>query len=438
VKLPAPRRGASVAKASEIRDGVFGMAKSILIIGTLDTKGEEIKYLKEKVSQRGHRVIILDTGILDKPYFTPDIKREEVARTGGVNLDKVIGLNDEWKAIEVMTEGASRISNRLFREGAVDGILAIGGSMGSSLGLSVMQGLPMGLPKLLVNASGLSIIRPELAGNDITIMCTISDLWGMNRITKGVLDKASGAISGMVENYSRELRVSLKPMIGVTTVGTAGLRYAPLLKSTLERKGYEVVVFVAALASTESLKNLIEQGEINGLVDVALLEFANCVCNPSACGKGIDRIKVAGDMGIPLVVSPGAVDFFIWPGLPNNIPSKYESRPVHIHNSLVSLIKTTLEEKIQIAQNVAQDLNRTKGDTVMIIPSRGFSEYDKPGGIFYDPDGRIAFIDTLRSCLKPRIKSINLDVHINDPQFAITAGELMDAITPGKKDLKKN
>ncbi|MGD8985200.1 MAG: Tm-1-like ATP-binding domain-containing protein [Desulfobacteraceae bacterium] len=414
------------------------MAKTILIVGTLDTKGEEIKYLKEKVSQRGHRVIVLDTGILDKPYFEPDITREEVARTGGASLDKVIGLNDEWKAIEVMTEGALRISNRLSREGDVDGILAIGGSMGSSLGLSVMQGLPMGLPKLLVNASGLSIIRPELAGNDITIMCTISDLWGMNRITKGVLDKASGAISGMVENYSSELIVSVKPMIGVTTVGTAGLRYTPLLKSTLERKGTEVVVFVAALASTESLKKLIEQGEINGLLDLALLEFANCVCNPGACGKGVDRIKAAGDKGIPLVVSPGAVDFFIWPGSPNNIPSKYRNRPVHIHNSLVSLIKTTLDEKIQIAQNVAQDLNRTKGETVIIIPSRGFSEYDKKGGIFYDPDGRLAFIDTLRSCLKPRIESIDLDVHINDPQFAITAAELMDTIMPEKGDLKDN
>jgi len=212
------------------------MTKTIVLVGTLDTKGEEVKYLKEKIEERDHYVIVVDAGILDEPYFKPEISREEVARAGGENLLNVVGLKDEWKAIKVMTKGALEISKGLLREGKVDGILAIGGSMGSSLGLSVMQGLPVGLPKLLVNASGLSLIRPELAGNDITIMCTISDLWGMNRITKGVLDRASGAISGMVENYSRELKVSGKPVIGVTTLGTAGLKYVPLLKSILKEK----------------------------------------------------------------------------------------------------------------------------------------------------------------------------------------------------------
>lgn len=404
------------------------MGKTILIVATLDTKGEEVKYLKERIEERGHHALVLDAGILGKPYFAPDITREEVARAGGKNLDKVIGLNDEWKAIKVMANGALEISRRLLGERNADGILAIGGSMGSSLGLSVMQGLPVGFPKLMVNASGLSLIRPELAGNDITIMCTISDLWGINRITKGVLDKASGSISGMVENYSQELRALGKPMIGITTLGTAGLKYVPLLKSTLEEKGSEVAIFVAALASTETLKNLIDQGEISGLLDLALVEFSNCVCNPSACGKGVERIKAAGEKGIPLVVSPGAVDFFLWPGSPDNLPSKYENRPVHIHNSLVSLIKTTREEKIQIAENVAQDLNRAKGKTVIIIPSRGFSEYDKEGGIFYDPDGREAFIDSLRRHLRPQAKLIDLDSHINDPQFPIKAAEVMDTI----------
>jgi uncharacterized protein (UPF0261 family) len=304
--------------------------------------------------------------------------------------------------------------------------------MGSSLGLSVMQGLPVGFPKLMVNASGLSLIRPELAGNDITIMCTISDLWGINRITKGVLDKASGSISGMVENYSQELRASGKPMIGITTLGTAGLKYVPLLKSILEEKGSEIVIFVAALASTESLRNLIYQGEISGVLDLALVEFANCVCNPNACGKGVERIKAAGEKGIPIVVSPGATDFFLWPGSPDYLPSKYETRPVHIHNSLVSLIKTTREEKIQIAENVVQDLNGAKGETVIIIPNRGFSEYDKEGGVFYDPDGRGAFIDTLRRHLKPQAKLVDLDVHINDPQFPIKAAEVMDTLIARK------
>jgi uncharacterized protein (UPF0261 family) len=408
------------------------MTKTIVLVGTLDTKGEEIKYLKEKIEERSHYVIVVDAGILDEPYFKPDISREEVARAGGENLVNVVGLKDEWKAIKVMTKGALQISKGLLREGKLDGILAIGGSMGSSLGLSVMQGLPVGLPKLLVNASGLSLIRPELAGNDITIMCTISDLWGMNRITKGVLDRASGAISGMAENYSRELEVSGKPVIGVTTLGTAGLKYVPLLKSILKEKGSEVVIFVAVLASTEALKNLIDQGEISGLLDLAHVEFANWVCNPSACGKGVERIKAAGEKRIPIVVSPGAVDFFLWPGSPDNLPLKYECRPVHVHNSLVSLIKTTREEKIQIAQNMAQDLNRAKGETVVIIPSRGFSEYDKEGGVFYDPDGRAAFINTLGGRLRPQVKLVDLDVHINDPQFPIKAADVMDTIITTK------
>ena len=408
------------------------MAKTIVIVGTLDTKGEEVKYLKECIEKRGHSVIVIDIGILGEPYIEPDIGREEVARGGGGSLDDAIGFHDERKAIMMMAEGALRISKKLLSDGDLDGILSIGGSTGGSAGLTVMRGLPSGIPKLFLSALGLSFIRPELTASDIAIMPSIGDLWGMNRITKGVLDKASGAISGMAENYVPEMDVSRQPVIGVTTLGTAGFRYVPFLKSALEERGHEAVIFTAMLEDTESLKNLIEQDQISGVLGLCLVEFTNRACNSNVWGFGIERIKIAAEMGIPLVVSPGAIDFFQWIGSSDKLPPKYKGRQVHVHNALVCLIKTSQEEKIAVAKDLAEDLNKAKKQVAVIIPSQGFSEYDKKGGIFCDTDGRNAFIETLKKCLRPEVRVIDLDIHINDSQFAIKAAELIDAFIGAK------
>lgn len=358
---------------------------------------------------------------------------DEVAQAGGQNLNEVIAFNDEGKAIEVMAEGASQICKRLFSEGNLDGILAIGGSMGSSVGLAAMRGLPLGIPKLLITAAGFAFIRPELTSNDLTIMATIADLWGTgNRIVRGVLNNASVTITGMVEQYSRKEDFSGKIMVGLTTLGTAGLKYAPLLRPLLEENGYELVVFIPAMAGTESLKNLIEEGQIHCVFDLCLIEFANSVCNPKACWTGINRIKIAGKKGIPLVISPGAIDFFLWLGLKEELPPKYKDRQIHAHNPLVYLINTIPEEKIEVAKKVAQDLNSSKGQVSVIFPTQGFSEFDKEGGIFYDPDGRKAFIETLKKYLKSGIRVIELDTHINDELFARKAVELMDMMREEK------
>ena len=248
------------------------MGKTIVIIGTLDTKGEELKYVKELIEVRGHKTIVIDGGILGEPLFQPDISHEEVAEAAGTNLKEMITLGDEGKAIALMAEGASKIAQRLYSEGRLDGIIGLGGTMGSTLALTVMKTLPLGMPKLIVSPAMLDFhTHPQLLGSDITLMPAMADFWGLNAITRGTLENAAGAISGMVETYERKA-ISEKPLIGITTLGTAVCKHVLWAKPLLEKKGYDVAVFIGYGSTFEES---VEQGLIAGSLDfMACAEFA--------------------------------------------------------------------------------------------------------------------------------------------------------------------
>jgi uncharacterized protein (UPF0261 family) len=401
------------------------VTKSIVIVGTLDTKGDEVKYLKELIEKRGHKAMVIDTGILGAVPFPAEVTREQVAEAAGTDLKGIIALGNESKAIATMAVGASKVAQELYSSGGFDGIIALGGSMGTSLGIAVMKALPLLMPKLMVSTVAfIPVLSPQVVGKDLTVMPTVADIWGLNRITSRVLENAAGAIVGMVESYE-EKGVPEKPLVGVTTLGSAGCKYVPWVKPLLEEKGYEVAVFHTNGIGGGTFEQYVEQGLLAGALDFSFFELANYLYGTNAA---VDRLEAISKRAIPHVVAPGAANWLSWYGPPETIPPRFKDRITFWHNPLTASIGLTIDEAALVAETIARKLNKAAGPMVVLIPTKGFSEYDRPGGYLYHPEGRKAFIETLRSNIEPRIKVIELDVHINDPEFAQEAVTIFDRL----------
>ena len=399
------------------------MTKAIAIVATLDTKGEEASYVKDLIAKRGHKVIVIDTGVLGEAPFEPDITRDQVAEAARTNLNEVIALADEGKAIATMAEGATIIAQELYSSGKLDGIIALGGSMGTSLAMTLMQALPLLMPKLLVSTMAFTpIISADVVSKDLTIMPTVADIWGLNRITKRVLENAAGAIAGMVETHRKE-EVAEKPLIGITTLGSSALSYVLWAKPLLEQMGYEVAIFHTVGVGGRSYEQLVEQGAFAGALDLSMFELINYVCGGHAAA---DRLEAIGKRAMPQVVAPGALSWFGWWQPLATLPAQYRDRKIRMHSPIAGQVGTSKEEMVAVAEIMAKKLNKALGPTVVLIPNRGFSEYDKPGAIFFDPEVRQAFIETLKRTIEPKIEVIELDMHINDPEFAREAVAILD------------
>ncbi len=406
------------------------MAKTIVIVGTLDTKGDEVKYIKELIEKRGHKTIIIDAGILGEAPFPPDITREQVAEAARADLKEMAALGEEGKAIAAMAEGTSSIVQELYSSGRLDGIIALGGSMGTSLGIAAMRTLPLGMPKLMLSTVALTaIMSAQAVSKDLTAMPTVADLWGINRITKRVLENAAGAIVGMVDNYEKE-EVIEKPLIGITTLGSAVFKYVTWAKPLLEEKGYEVAVFHTNGIGGHAFEQYVEQGLLAGALDLSFFELANYLYKTN---EGVNRLEAISKMEIPQVIAPGAVHWVGWYGSPEIIPPRFSDRELHWHNPLTFGVRLSADEMVFIAEVMAEKLNKAAGPTVVLIPTQGFSGYDRPGkSCLYQPEGRKAFIEALKRHIEPRIKVIDLDMHINDPAFIEHAVAILDDMIKGQ------
>jgi uncharacterized protein (UPF0261 family) len=400
------------------------MSCTVAILVTLDTKGEEARYVKDYIERRSHRVIVIDCGTLGQPLFTPDIGREKVIEAALGGSRDVDGLGDEGKAIEVMAKGASIIVQQMCREGKIDGIICIGGSMGTSLGLAVMKELPFGIPKLIVSTIAFSsYINPDSLSVDIVMMQSPADMWGLNSIINMTLGHAAAAITGMAELYQEKHKTgwkTQKPLIGVTTLGTAVLNFVPYLKGLLEDKGYEVAVFhVPGMDSlgVRALIELIQQGFVAGVLDLAQMDILNDVCQ-GLTPVSLRRIETTVEMGIPLVMAPGAAHSFVWTGPASTIPEQYQGRVVHQHNPLITGIKATHEEMVAAARLIIDRTNKAKGPVAIVIPKYGFSEWDKPGAFFHDPEGELLFIEEIKKSARTHVKIVEVDANINDQIFS--------------------
>lgn len=392
---------------------------TIALIGTLDTKGPEYAFVRARITAAGADAILIDTGTLDAPLVPADITRDQVAEAAGTTVAALAAQHDRDTAIATMGAGARSIVNDLVQEGRIHGVLALGGSSGSTLAATVMQALPIGFPKLIVSTLASGDTRPYVGNVDITMMSSIVDIAGINRLSEQVLANAAGAIVGMANAHaSFTPSAESKQLVGATMFGVT-TPAVTVARQRLEELGYEVLVFHATGVGGDTMESLIGSGVITGVLDLTTTEFADAHIG-STLPAGPERLLSAGRAGYPMVVSVGALDMANW-GPVDTVPERFRDRNLFRHNASITLMRTTPEENIAIGEEIASRLNQASGPVTVILPLRGVSAIDIPGAAFHDPEADEALIATLKAKLDPRITVIELDTDINDPTFATAA-----------------
>jgi len=399
--------------------------KAILIIATLDTKGPETRYLKDLIEKKGHQVLVMDTGILDPPPFHPDLSRYEVARAGGTQIKELIRNREKGKAIQAMAEGSKKIVQKLNREGKIAGVIGLGGAQGTEIGTSAMRALPLGFPKLMVStvASGYAQFGTYVGTKDLLMMHSVVDILGLNVFSRTILSNAAGAIMGMVKRGAK-IEKPEKKQIGMTIYGTTtpGCMVA---KAYLESKGFEVVAFHPNGTGGKAMEEMVEEGILNGVLDMTTHELTDELVG-GLHRAGPKRLEAAGRKGIPQVIVPGSIDFIVT-GPTSSLPPEYRNRKYIAHNPSITLVRATPEEMKTVGKIMASKLNDARGPTIVMIPLRGFSYPNRKGEALYDEEGNQAFIETLEENLKD-IPVIEIDAHINDPDFANEAAQTMEKL----------
>jgi len=401
----------------QIKRKELKMEKTILLIATFDTKEEEAKFLKQRIESRECQVLTMDAGILGPPKIPVDIERTEVAKRGGMTLEEALATGDKGTCIFNMIRGAETLCRELYEQGRFHGVVAIGGGQGTDIGCAAMRSLPTGVPKLMVStvASGRATFGPFVGTKDITMMHSVADMQGLNFLTKRILENAAGAICGMVEGMgvkvltATEIPVALS-MLGTTTPG------ALRCKQTLERKGFEVVTFHQNGTGGIAMEDMIRHGDFKGILDLNLHEIGDRYAGGLHGAIREDRLEAAGDIGIPQIVAPGSINYQVLGPL-NSLSPEMRARKLIVHNSYLTLVRLTPDELHDVGKLVAQKLNRAKGPTHVFIPLQGFSFPDREDLPHWDPKGNQAFIDSLKTNLKPNIPITELNAHINDPEF---------------------
>jgi len=401
------------------------LMKTILLIGTLDTKEKEILFTKEQIEKGGCKVILMDVGILSPPSTVkPEIDQNKVIQAAGGSLAELIASKDKGKCVNAVIRGAKKIISELYNTGKIDGVIALGGGTGTSIGCSLMQILPRGFPKLMVStiASGTTQFGPLVGTKDITVMHSVADLQGLNFLTRRVLANAAGAICGMVGGF--EEKEILKPekksialsMMGTTTPG------ALRAKKILEEKGYEVVTFHQNGTGGIAMEEMIEEGCFKGVFDLSLHEIGDREFGGLHGAVKPIRLETAGRKGIPQLVVPGCIVYYVL-GPVDTLPEEMKKRKFFVHSPYMTLVRATPEELVRIGKVIAEKLNRAKGPVKVFIPLQGFCFPDRKGLPLYDPQGNRSFIKALRENLRKDIPVVEIDAHINDPEFIDPAVE---------------
>ncbi len=390
------------------------MNTTIVLVGTLDTKREEIVFLRSLIRARGHEVIIADTGVLGIPGLHTDISRHEIAIAGGENIDTLQQRGEEAFAQKIMAAGLKKIILSLLESRKIHGLLAIGGGQGSIIVAPTLKSLPFGFPKLLVSTKVTQAgARPYVGSKDVLILPPVADLAGINSLTSSVLTNAAGAISGMVEIEKPEFKN--KPIVIISMNGTVtdcGLA----VKALLEKNGYEVLVFHTIGTGGEALEEYVKSNKVHTVIELGVNEITNDFMGGLA-SSGPDRLTAAGNRGAPQVVAPGSADFINFLG-PETVPQKYKKRKIYSHNPQATLIRTNLRDNRLLGKAIADKLNRSRGPVVVLWPRKGLSTLDRKGKPFWDPATDMVLLDTLKKHLHPHIPVLDLDLYINDTEFA--------------------
>jgi len=387
---------------------------TVVLVGTLDTKGREYAFLRDQVRERGVDCLLVDAGVFE-PQVEPDVPRQEVAAAAGADVRELASAGDRGAAVEAMARGAAEVVRRLHAQGRLDGLAAVGGSGNSSIAGIAARALPVGVPKLIVSTVASGDTRPYVGASDVTMTYSVVDIAGINQISARILANAAGAIAGMATAPLPPLP-DAKPLVtasmfGVTTPCVTRAR------ERLEELGYEVLVFHQTGTGGQSMEELMRGGYVTASLDVTTTELCDELVGgvlPAYPG----RLEAAGELGLPQVVSLGALDMVNF-GPKETVPERFRGRRLYVHNPTITLMRTTPDECRELGRRIGRKLSAAKGPTALFVPLRGVSMIATAGQPFYDPDADAALFEGLRETLGPNVEVHELDTDVNDPEFAL-------------------
>lgn len=397
---------------------------TILLIGTVDTKSDEVAFMRNCIVQAGGRSLVMDVGVLGRGSIAPDLPNTEVAQAAGVTLQQIIDSGDENSSMTLMARGATLLATQLHAEGRIDGLLALGGTMGTDLALDVANALPLGVPKVVVSTISYShLLPPERIPPDLIMVLWAGGLYGLNGLCRSALSQAAGAVMGacrsaMAPRFER-------PMVGMTSLGSSALTYMKVLKPALEARGYELAVFHCTGMGGRAFESLAAQSRFVAVMDFCLQELVNHL-GGSCVTAGPDRLLGAGRASVPQIVAPGATDMLDYPAWGQR-PARFAGRAEHAHNRLIASVCIDPAMRREVAQAVGARLGEAKGPAVLLLPKQGIEGWDRPGQPLHDPEGLAALVDETRRAVRPTTRLVELDAHINDAAFTDAALDIFDS-----------
>lgn len=417
------------------------MKKTILVIGPLDTKGPENLYLKQKIEEDGCEALVMDIRTIGEAAFVPDITCDEVAAAAGTSIDALLAAHDRMACIEAMGNGAAELAYRLYQAGRIHGVISMGGAQTTSMAAAVMRKMPIGFPKVIVSTLATSAHdQVMLAGiNDTFVINPLTDVAGLSCILSTIIERAAGAITGMVRALPEGAPPALsmegqKPCVGISMWGVTTkcvLRVAEIL----EKHGYQALVFHATGIGGHTMERLIEQGVIRAVAEITLAEFANPLVGGEHDYDPL-RLTSAAKAGIPQIVVPGGCDMVKHMTRDGFVPEQYRKQKYYLHNPSLLFTRSTQEDNRKIGRALAEKLNASRGYVEVLFPEKGLSAYDIEGGPLYEPSCDEALAEAIETGLRKDIRFERCGSHINDSGFAQKiAAHLLESI---EKEIKQN
>ena len=399
---------------------------AIYLLATLDTKGTEAGFVRDRLRELGFEVRVVDTGCLGGPAIAADVSREELFAAAGRSLAELVTANNRGAAVTAAAAGAARLVADAYARGEVDGVVALGGSAGTTIGTTAMRALPIGVPKVMVSTLASGQVRQYVGDKDVFMLNSIVDIAGINRISRRILSEAAAAIAGLVKFRapSEPAGGVDKPLVAATMFGVT-TPCVQRAREVLESAGCEVLVFHATGNGGQAMESLIRDGVIAGVLDITTTELADELVG-GVLSAGPTRLTAAGERGVPQVVSVGALDMVNF-GPSDTVPEKFKARKFHIHNPTVTLMRTTPDENARLGAEIGRKVAAARGPAALMIPRRGVSAIDRDGQSFDDPVARTALFDSLRAS-RGGVELLDLDLHINDAEFAETAARKLLAL----------
>ncbi|MDP4624860.1 MAG: Tm-1-like ATP-binding domain-containing protein [Akkermansiaceae bacterium] len=395
--------------------------KTIAVLGTLDTKGTEHSFIADLIREKGHKTLLIDVGTSTPPTVAPDITREQVAAAAGIDLDSLIARQDRGECVVAISKAAPVLVAKLASEGKIDGIISLGGGGGTAIGTAAMRGLPFGFPKVMVSTLASGNTAHYVGEKDITMMPSIADVAGLNRITRTVFTRAAGAICGMVE---AELPASTEdlPLIAASMFGNT-TQCVDHAREIIDAAGYETLVFHSTGTGGKTMESLIADGLVAGVLDITTTEWADEYVGGTLTA-GSTRLDATAKANIPAIVVPGCLDMVNF-GARETVPEKFNGRNFYIHNPQVTLMRTNAEECTALGKIIAEKVNTYTAPVTVLIPTKAISIISAEGQPFHDPAADQALFSSLKSNLNPSIPVIEMDTTINDPAFSKACAETL-------------